>query len=162
MANICIDYVQLYGERAEEAVKMLEALSARTVPGLYTLPEFIQDRELGFGNIETSEKTQFKFDSIHGPAIPQVRELAEHYNLEYCHDYQESMAPIYGRCGIRNGVFYNIELCGDDYLLFDEDNEDEDGTYPFRDGRFTMSDIIDTLLNERVRECTSNRLTDEG
>ncbi|GEP93035.1 hypothetical protein [Chitinophaga terrae (ex Kim and Jung 2007)] len=116
------------------------------------LPEFISKDNGGyFFNIYWNEgdEGQFQYETKWSPNIEIIQKIAEHYDVNFTHDYEEIGNLVYGRATFFDKVLTDIYLEDEDFEQYNF-NEETD-TYHF-EGKTFDSDcgILETLLERKL------------
>ncbi|WP_395763082.1 hypothetical protein ACH34F_08015 [Elizabethkingia anophelis] len=155
MANWCSNTVVFEGKpetitAIQKLFQLMKKEEEETEEG--QLPEFIsKDNDGYFFNIYWNEgdEGQFQYETKWSPNIEIIQKIAEHYDVNFTHDYEEIGNLVYGRATFFDKVLTDIYLEDEDFEQYNF-NEETD-TYHF-EGKTFDSDcgILETLLERKL------------
>ncbi|MBZ4192021.1 hypothetical protein [Niabella beijingensis] len=113
------------------------------------LPAFIKDERDWFFDIRWEEEDALYYDTRWSPNIEIVRQIAEHYKVNFTYDYEELGCLVYGRVTYTDGILTNTFLEQSDFDAFELD-EDTD-LYHFEGETYESEfEILETLLDRKI------------
>lgn len=155
MANWCSNTVVFEGKpetitAIQKLFQLMKKEEEETEEG--QLPEFISKDNGGyFFNIYWNEgdEGQFQYKTKWSPNIEIIQKIAEHYDVNFTHDYEEIGNLVYGRATFFDKVLTDIYLEDED---FDQYNfNEETDTYHFEEKTFDSDcGILETLLERKL------------
>lgn len=155
MANWCSNTVVFEGKpetitAIQELFQLMKKEEEETEEG--QLPEFISKDNGGyFFNIYWNEggEGQFHYETKWSPNIEIIQKIAEHYDVNFTHDYEEIDNLVYGRATFFDKVLTDIYLEDEDFEQYNF-NEETD-TYHFEGETFDSDcEILETLLERKL------------
>jgi hypothetical protein len=128
MANWCMNTVKFYGD--EQQIKELKSLFRKLARiGKKTScgqrPDFATGKEPSFFDIMVSakEKNRICYYSKRVPNNAVLKEVADHFKLDFINTYAEPEMEFYGEASYKNGVLRIIRLDTYDKRLLNYDRE---------------------------------------
>lgn len=155
MANWCSNTVVFEGKpetitAIQKLFQLMKKEEEETEEG--QLPEFISKDNGGyFFNIYWNEgdEGQFQYETKWSPNIEIIQKIAEHYDVNFTHDYEEIGNLVYGRATFFDKVLTDIYLEDEDFEQYNF-NEETD-TYHFEEKTFDSDcGILETLLERKL------------
>lgn len=140
-------------EGSKEAMQQLESLfvelkQKERVELHAQVPDFITAETGYMLSIDWENDTVF-YETRWCPNNAIIQKIAEHFNAGYIHFYEETGCQIYGETTYKNGVWVDIFLEGEDFDLYEFDEEKERW---FFEGEYYESDYdISGILLERKK-----------
>lgn len=120
MANYCANVVEFSGELSK--LLRLRALFAQAEYGKAFRPEFLSaDEESSYFFGASMEDNKLFYETRWVPNLQGVLALAQHFGLDYIHQYDDPPGLVYGEARYTNGVFEQIDLEGADMIGRDFD-----------------------------------------
>lgn len=154
MANWCNNNVAFEGN--ETALKQIKAdfqkmISRENEEQCGQLPDYISEKTGYFFDIIWEEgDCIFNYQTKWSPNTDILIQIAERYNVDYIHDYEEMGNLIYGRNIYEKGNLIEIGLDDDDFEQYHYDEEIE--TYHFREETYDSdSEILEILLENKIK-----------
>lgn len=154
MANWCSNSVAFEGnETALEQIKseFRKMINRENEEHCGQLPDFISDKERGyFFNIVWEDgDCIFSYDTKWSPNKDILIKIAERYNVDFIHDYEEMGNLIYGRSIYENGTVIEIDLEDEDFEKYHYDEEAD--TYHFEGENYDSDyEILEILLERKI------------
>lgn len=114
------------------------------------LPEFVKMNTGYFFSIRV-EGDAIQYETRWAPNTDILIMIADHFDLEFTHEFDEPMMMIYGKSEYRNKCISVIELDSDDTDLYEYDEEKDCWIF---EGKSYESDyeIKEILLERKVKE----------
>ena len=146
MANYCHNSVEFSAPLPAmlQVRVMFSEWAKADKPGM---PEFIQSDEGWMFDVGVGEKSVY-FRTRWVPILEIVQQIAEHFGLDYVHQYEEPAMFIYGEVSRKHGEYAHVYLERRDLkgLTYDADEE----VYMFRGKAYVEDfDIWVEVLNEK-------------
>lgn len=155
MANWCSNTVVFEGQlEAIEQIQQLFQLMAEQEQneGCGQLPDFVADGNGGyfFDIYQDNDVTGiFQYETKWSPNIEVVQAIAEHYNVDFVQDYEESGNCVYGRTTFADKLLTDIYLEYEDFERFEFDEETD--TCHFEGKEYDSEhEILETLLERKI------------
>lgn len=152
MANWCFNMVQFEGDthQIKEVEQLFAAMAAREQKQQCgQLPDFAKQHNGYFFSIRWEEDVLY-YETKWCPNTEQLLIIADHFNVGFIHDYEESGMQIYGQSTYRNGILTTVDLDPEDYDLFEYD--EEQNNYLFEGERYPSEFEIFEILLERKKQ----------
>ena len=156
MANWCSNTVVFEGE--PEAIEQIQQLfkamaEKQQEENCGQLPDFVEDSNGGyfFDIYQDDDVTGiFQYETKWSPNIEIIQKIAEHYEVNFTHDYEEMGNLVYGRATFYDKLLTDIYLEDEDFEQYGFDEETD--TYHF-EGEIYESDyeILETLLERKIK-----------
>ncbi|MGC4129006.1 MAG: hypothetical protein QM564_05460 [Bergeyella sp.] len=155
MANWCSNTVVFEGtpETTEQIKWLFQTMAKKQEKeNCGQLPDFV-NRENGgyffdlcFDNAETGV---FQYQTKWSPNIEIVKEIAEHFKVDFVQDYEELGNLIFGRAIFENNELTDIYLEDEDFDQFQYDDEKDQWIF---EGNIYGSDfeILEILLERKI------------
>lgn len=155
MANWCNNTVAFEGsnENLLAVMQMFQSLEQKeTAEQQGQLPSFVQgDSGHMYCIYYEEEFNQVHFETKWSPNISIVRRIAEHFQLNYRHDYEELGCCVFGQAVYRDGTLKDTALEEADFDLYAMD-EDE-CTCTFEGEQYeSQYDVLEILLERRMQQ----------
>jgi hypothetical protein len=155
MANWCNNKVTFIGnqERLDEVSNLFQAMIEKENKGnIGQMPDFI-DREYGhFFNIyqEDTDENTFEYETRWSPNIESLWTIANHYDVGFVLDYEESGCMVFGKtiCENQNLQDYCLDQLDFQEFIYNVDTdcyEFEGKSYDYKDE--IMSILLDRKIN---------------
>jgi hypothetical protein len=157
MANWCYNRVEFSGsEFALTGLKLLfqELAEKGQAEQHGQLPGFIEEKEGYFFDIQVEDEVIY-YETRWSPNTDRVQEIADHFDIGFTHNYEESGNCIYGEAIYKDGVLTETDLDFEDFNLFEYDEEKE--TYTFEGQTYYCSEDIQEILLERKKQLNLNK-----
>ena len=154
MANWCNNNVAFEGnEAALEQIKadFIKMINRENEEYCGQLPGYISEKRGYFFDIIWEDgDCIFNYQTKWSPNTDILIQIAERYNVEFIHDYEEMGNLIYGRNIYENENLTEIDIEDEDFRQYYYNDETE--TYHFR-GETYDSDcgILETLLEDKIK-----------
>lgn len=151
MANWCVNNVAFTGDLAGilKAVQLFKKMTYDEETNRQPkTPDFLKDGQASMFDFGVSQKGIY-FRTPWSPAIETVRQVAEHFALDYVHKYEEYGMKLCGEASSRSGTFNHICVDHSDMRGITYDREQEQFSF---EGRFYDDDwgiIVDLLDRKR-------------
>lgn len=113
------------------------------------LPPFVQEESDWFFSVRWEAEDVLYYDTKWSPNTKIVRHVAEHFKVDFIHEYEELGCLVYGRATYADGILTDTYLEQNDFDAF-EYNEETD-SYHF-EGKIYDSEyeILETLLERKI------------
>jgi hypothetical protein len=152
MANWCSNTVTFTGEQSR--LDELETLFTQMADKEKKeekgqLPPFIEEDGNWLFEIEWEVGTLF-YETRWSPNIGVIRQVADHYHVDFTHDYCETGNGVYGQAIYENGELQDICLDSSDFDQYDYDGESD--SYLFEGEDYDNDDEILEILLERKKK----------
>lgn len=155
MANWCNNIVTFEGD--SEKLKSINILfqqmrEKEKAEECGQLPDFVKGDVYFFDIIQEDENESiFQYGTKWTPNIKAIQQIADHFGVEFIHEYEELGFLIYGRAIYTNGTLTEYDLEDEDFDKY-EFNEEE-CTYTFADDIYQSEfDILEILLEDKINE----------
>ncbi len=133
---------------------MFEELSAKgEAEQQGQLPDFIEEKDGYFFDLRVEDEVIY-YETRWSPNTDIVQEIAEHFDIEFTHHYDESGTCIYGEAIYKDGMLTKVELDMADFAAYKYDVDEE--TYLFEGQYYECSEEIKEILLERKKQLTLN------
>lgn len=118
------------------------------------LPDFVKDGNGGYFfelYLDSEDMDVFQYETRWSPNTEVVQAIAEHYNVDFIHDYEELGCLVYGRATFSDGLLTDIYLSNEEFEAYSYDEETD--TYYFEDKEYDSdSEILETLLERKLTQ----------
>lgn len=151
MANWCYNRVEFTGsDSALTGVRlMFQQLAEKgQAEQKGQLPEFITEEDGYFFDLRVEDEVIY-YETRWAPNTDRVREIADHFDVRFTHNYEESGNCIYGEATYKDGVLTKVDLDFEDFNLYEYDEEKD--TYTFEGQSYECSEEIQEILLERKK-----------
>ncbi len=156
MPNWCRNIVQFTGEpqKLDELNQLFETMAEKERQTNHAqLPSFIQSERGHLFEVYVDSGTLY-YDTRWSPNTAILMEIADHYHVDFIHQYSEPGMGIFGEATYEAGILKNIYLDCEDLILYGYDEEKD--CYVFEGSLFENDiEILETLL-ERKKEQQDN------
>lgn len=159
MANWCNNNVAFEGEpkaieQINELFKTMIEQEKKEVFG--QIPDFVKNNKGGcFFEIYQSDTAVFNYQTRWSPNTEILQQIAERYNVDFVHDYEEMGCLVYGRATFSDRLLTDIVLELDDFNKYDYD--EEYNIYDFEGNEYeSESEILETLLERKIENHFNN------
>lgn len=112
------------------------------------LPEFITEKDGYFFDLRVEDQDIY-YETRWSPNTDRVREIADHFDIGFIHNYEEPGNCIYGGATYVNQVLTAVALDIEDFNLYEYDEEKD--TYTFEAQSYDCSEEIQEILLERKK-----------
>ena len=151
MPNWCYNRVEFTGSTfALTGVKlMFEELAEKgRAEQQGQLPEFIKEEDGYFFDLQVDDEVIY-YETRWSPNTDRVREITDHFDIGFLHEYEEPGNCIFGEATYKDGVLTKVDLDIEDFNLYKYDEEKE--TYTFEGQTYDCSEEIQEILLERKK-----------
>lgn len=155
MANWCNNRVVFEGspEAIEQIKQLFKSMDKKQQEeNCGQLPHFVEDSNGGwiFCIYQGYDDTDiFQYETKWSPNTEVLQKIAEHYKVDFVHDYEELGCLIYGRATYENGFFTDIFLDFDDFEKYYY--EEETDRYHFEGDTYDSNyEILEILLKRKI------------
>ena len=163
MANWCSNSVAFEGnETAIEQVKLefrkMQILENKENCG--QLPEFVSDKKRGyfFDILLEDGDCIFNYQTRWSPNTEILLQIAEHYKVDFIHNYEEIGNQIYGLAVYSDDELTEIDLEDEDFEQYYY--QEESDTYYFEEENYESdAEILETLLKRKIKKLQNQILT---
>lgn len=161
MANWCSNAVVFDGNpQAIEQVQQLFKTMAEKEEKEYCgqLPEFLENINDGyFFDIYIHDDTTavFRYETRWSPNTDIVKRIAEHYDVDFVHDYEECGNSIYGRAIYTDKMLTDVHLNYEDFGRYEYDEDTLICTFETVEYE-SNSEILEIILERKVAEILTN------
>lgn len=154
MPNWCSNMIVFEGKpeaitAIQELFQLMKEKEEETKHG--QLPDFISKENGGyFFNIYWNEgdEGQFQYETKWSPNTDIVKQIAEHFKVNFTQDYEESGCLIYGQAIFKDGILTDTYLDSQDFDSYELDEETD--TYHFEGTEYDSNlEILDILLKRK-------------
>lgn len=150
MPNWCMNFVEFVGEPAsvEQIKDLFDVLAKKeSEERCGQQPDFVTDPQNYFFEIRWDDGYLY-YETKWAPNIQDVKLIADHFQVGFIYQYEESGMEIYGEAVYLNGTLTEVDLDQDDFALIEE-KEGYDG-YLFNGEFFdSQQDILELLLQRK-------------
>ncbi|OJY83538.1 MAG: hypothetical protein BGP13_02110 [Sphingobacteriales bacterium 40-81] len=155
MANWCNNTVVFEGtdEAIEQITQLFKTMAEREQKeNCGQLPEFVQDTN-GDYFFSISQDNEyggvFQYETKWSPNTEAVKQIAEHFNVDFTHEYEELGCLVYGKATFENGTLTDTCLDSQDFDSYEL--EEETDTYHFEGKEYNSEwEILETLLGRKI------------
>ncbi|WP_024568768.1 DUF1281 family ferredoxin-like fold protein [Elizabethkingia anophelis] len=153
MPNWCNNTVVFEGkpEAIEQVTQLFKSMAERErKENCGQLPDFIDDSNGGyFFEVYESDTGIFNYQTKWSPNAEAVKQIAEHYNIDFQLNYEELGCLVYGRTMFSDKLLIDIYLEDEDFDSYELDKETD--TYHFEGKEYDSEwEILDTLLERKI------------
>lgn len=155
MANWCNNWVVFEG--TAEAIKQITQLfksmaEQEQKDDCGQLPDFVQDTHGDyFYNISQDNESAgvFQYETKWSPNTEAVKQIAEHFKVNFTQDYEELGCLVYGQAIFEDSILKDTCLDSQDFDSYELDEETD--TYHFEGKQYDSEwEILDTLLERKI------------
>ena len=153
MANWCNNNVAFEGEpkaieQISELFKTMIEQEKKEVFG--QIPDFVESKSSRcFFEIYQSDTAVFNYQTRWSPNTEILQQIAERYNVDFVHDYEETGNGIYGKATYYNGILEDTALSDEDLAEYHYDEETD--CYYFEGNEYESdSEILEILLTRKL------------
>lgn len=160
MANWCSNTVAFEGnETPLEQIKskFRRMINIERTEQYGQLPDFVNPKDSGyfFDIIWDEGDCIFSYQTKWTQNTKVLVQIAERFNVDFIHDYEEVGNLVYGRSIYEDSILTEIDLDGEDFEKYQYD--DETGIYYLeREAYDSDAEILETLLERKVRSRNEN------
>ena len=155
MANWCNNWVIFEGtpEAIEQITQLFKSMAEQEhKDDCGQLPDFVQDTHGDyFYNISQDNESAgvFQYETKWSPNTEAVKQIAEHFKVNFTQDYEELGCLVYGQALFENGILNDTCLDSQDFDSYELDEETD--TYHFEGKEYDSEwEILDTLLERKM------------
>ena len=131
MANWCSNTVVFEGK-------------PETITAIQELFQSMKEKE------EKIEEGQFQYETKWSPNMEIIQKIAEHYEVNFTHDYEEMGNLVYGRATFYDKLLTDVYLEDVDFEQYEFDEENE--TYHFEGNDYESDyEILENLLERKIK-----------
>ncbi|MDV3559500.1 hypothetical protein CMU69_08110 [Elizabethkingia anophelis] len=155
MANWCNNTVVFEGtaEAIEQITQLFKTMAEREQKeNCGQLPEFVQDTN-GDYFFSISQDNEcggvFQYETKWSPNTEAVKQIAEHFKVDFTYEYEELGCLVYGKATFENGTLMETCLDSQDFDSYELDEETD--TYHFEGEEYNSEwEILETLLERKI------------
>lgn len=155
MANWCNNTVVFEGtdEAIEQITRLFKTMAEKEQKeNCGQLPEFVQDTngDYFFSISQDNECVGvFQYETKWSPNTEVVKQIAEHFKVDFTHEYEELGCLVYGQATFENGTLTETCLDSQDFDNYELDEETD--TYHFEGKEYDSEwEILETLLERKI------------
>lgn len=155
MANWCNNTVVFEGtpetiEQINELFRTMIEQEKKEVFG--QMPDFVGSKNGSyFFEICQSDTATFNYQTKWSPNTEILQQIAERWNVDFVHDYEERGCLIYGRATFSDKLLTDIYLEDDDFEKYQFDEETD--IYHFEGKEYDSEwGILETLLERKIKK----------
>jgi len=155
MANWCNNWVVFEGtaEAIEQITQLFKSMAEQEQKdNCGHLPHFVQDTHGDyFYNISQDNESAgvFQYETKWSPNTDAVKQIAEHFKVNFTQDYEELGCLVYGQAIFENCILTDTCLDSQDFCSYELDEATD--TYQYEGKEYDSEwEILDTLLERKI------------
>lgn len=156
MANWCSNTVVFEGkpEAIEQIQQLFKSMAEKQQEeNCGQLPDFVEDSNGGyfFDIYQDDDVTGiFQYETKWSPNMEIIQKIAEHYEVNFTHDYEEIGNLVYGRATFYDKLLTDVYLEDVDFEQYEFDEETD--TYHFEGNAYESDyEILENLLERKIK-----------
>jgi hypothetical protein len=150
MANWCYNIVSFQGETTaiHELQKLFEKLAKQEIKQQCgQLPEFIKTNDGYLFKIRWEDDTLY-YETRWSPNTEIVKQVADTFNVDFTHFYEELGCLIYGEAEYKNKILTDIFLEAEDFDSFQKNEKTDEWFFEGKNYESDL-DILEILLERK-------------
>lgn len=160
MANWCNNTVVFEGtdEAIEQITQLFKTMAEKEQKeDCGQLPDFVEDTngDYFFSISQENEcKGVFQYETKWSPNTEAVKQIAQHFKVDFTLEYYELDCWVYGKAIFEDGILTDIWLDQQDLDSCEIDEETD--TYHFEGKEYCECEILETILERKIENHFKN------